>query len=182
MVAGAIHFLVAATATFLLLKVGILALEIYFFYNIVNSLVKAIHCPDKPGFQLGEGYLPWASDYSSTCFTRRMLLYYQIPFLQTVQQLVAEISRYHLADFIRIDLSSKYLSPMMRNRLSMQSSPKEPIYSYLDLGNNPLNNLPLRFFSDLSQLQYLYLSFSTTTIRCPHTLTYHIYHWEHFLG
>ena len=58
---------------FSLLKTVKLGLEVLFLQKIVGSILEAIHCPDKPGFQFGTGYEDWASDYTVTCFITRLL-------------------------------------------------------------------------------------------------------------
>jgi Leucine-rich repeat (LRR) protein len=152
---------------FFSLKAGILILEIYFFYNIANSLVKAIHCPDKPGFQLGDGYLPWASDYSSRCFARRILSFIQFDYIETTQQLVAEIPRYHLTDFVNLNLSVKFITLQDTQSIIQAVLAQGAPLQSLDLGGNPLNELPLGFFADLSQLQFLSLHSTQLTSLAP---------------
>ncbi|MBS0349728.1 MAG: leucine-rich repeat protein [Proteobacteria bacterium] len=142
---------------FFTLKAGLLFLEIYFFSTIANSLVKAIECPDKPGFQLGEGYLPWASDYSSSCFTRRISLFTQYDCLQTTQQLIAEIPRYHLTDFVYLNLWDKILTLTDAQAIIQAVIAQGASLKNLQLGWNPINELPLNFFADLTQLQNLSL-------------------------
>ena len=151
---------------FFLLKASALALEIYFFYNIASSLRKAIECPDKPGYQFGEGYLPWAPDYSSECLRRRIVIF-NIQLLQTTQQLVAEIPRYHLADFVDLELGGKGVTAQdVQSIIKAVVAQGAPLQS-LELGFNPLNQLPLGFFASLTQLQSLSLNSSQLASLVP---------------
>jgi hypothetical protein len=60
---------------FTLLKIVKLGLEILFLQKIAASILEAIACPDKPGFQFGNGYQDWASDYTAECFTTRVAFF-----------------------------------------------------------------------------------------------------------
>ncbi len=148
-------------------KASVLMLEVYLFYNIIGSLEKAINCPDKPGFQLGDGYLPWASDYSSTCFARRISLFIQYDYLQTTQQLVAEIPRYHLADFVHLDLQDRYITENDTQSIIQAIVAQDASLKYLYIGMNAFYDLPLDFFADLPQLQYLILSWTQLASLSP---------------
>ena len=94
----------------LLLKGIKLTIEFYFFQMIVLSILEAISCPDKPGYQFGNGYQDWAADYTAECFTTRINLFRTIDTNESVDALVAEIPQYHLTELISLDLSGKYLT------------------------------------------------------------------------
>lgn len=144
---------------FFLLTAGGLGLEIYFFYNIVSSLIKALNCPDKPGFQLGEGYLPWAADYTAECFTRRVLIftikYGEI--FDSVQKLLSEIPQYHLTHLKALDVSDKGLKSSDVKAIIQKIIIQGAALQSLTLSDNPLRSLLSGEFADLSQLRSLYL-------------------------
>ncbi len=160
---------------FFSLKIGTLMLEIYFFYNIASSLVKAIHCPDKPGFQLGDGYLPWASDYSPTCFTRRIEFFNPDVGLETLSQFLLEILNYHLTDLVSLILGCKSLTPMDVQSIIQAINVQGAVLQSLDLGDscgetaypNILNYLPLDFFTGLETLRYLSMHNASTIFLPP---------------
>ena len=95
---------------FALLKIVKLGLEVLFLQKIAASILEAIHCPDKPGFQFGNGYQDWASDYTAECFTARVNLFRTLDTNESVDAFVAEIPQYHLTELTTLDLSDKYLT------------------------------------------------------------------------
>ncbi|MBS0352176.1 MAG: leucine-rich repeat domain-containing protein, partial [Proteobacteria bacterium] len=145
---------------FSLLKTLKLGLEALFLREIMASILEAINCPDKPGFQFGKGYAPWASEYTSDCFASRLGLFRSIDTNESIDDLIAEIPRYHLADFTWLDLASKYLTSEEASKILpaivKQGAPLQLIY----LNNNNLTNLTAGIFEGLSQLQILYLRFN----------------------
>jgi insulin-like growth factor-binding protein complex acid labile subunit len=142
---------------FALLKIVKLGLEALFLQKIATSILEAIHCPDKPGFQFGNGYQDWASDYTAECFTARIDFFRTLDINESVAALVAEIPQYHLTALITLDLSSKYLNStealQIIQAVAQQGAPLQVLY----LINNQISVLREGMFSGLSQLNSLYL-------------------------
>jgi hypothetical protein len=95
---------------FVLLKIAKLGFEALFLKKIIDSIIEAINCPDKPGYQFGNGYQDWTSDYTAECFAKRISLFRTIDTNESVVALVAEIPQYYLAELTDLDLSDKYLT------------------------------------------------------------------------
>ncbi len=166
---------------FFIFKAVKLAIEIFFLQKIAESILEAINCPDKPGFQFGDGYQDWASDYTAECFTTRLTLFRTMDVNESVDALVAEIPRYHLTELTSLDLYQKYLTEKEASQIIQavlqQKAPLKTLdlnvnklnvlnkemlngltqLNYLNLGYNKLNTLSDGVFSGLSQLNYLYL-------------------------
>ncbi len=167
---------------FALLKTVKLGLEVLFLQKIIASILEAIHCPDKPGFQFGTGYQDWASDYTSKCFSARIALFRSIYTNESVDDLIAEIPRYHLTDLIELDLSYMYLTSdealqIIQAVVKQGASSLEILWlgpnkltyllkemfisfsrlKFLDLARNQLTNLDEHAFSSLGRLEQLWL-------------------------
>lgn len=95
----------------LLLKGIKLTIEFYFFQMIILSILEAIRCPDKPGFELGFGYPEWATEFTSDCFIQLIEFQFRTTNLNdSVEQLVAQISLFNLDDLDSLTLSYKNLT------------------------------------------------------------------------
>ncbi len=95
---------------FLSLKAAELAVELYFLSKIVKSIIEAIHCPDKPGFELGFGYPEWATEFTVECFDLLMNQFRTINLSDPVTQLVEQISLFHLTSLTQLILNYKNLT------------------------------------------------------------------------
>ena len=82
-----------------LLKGIKLTIELYFFQMIVLSILEAIRCPDKPGFELGFGYPEWATELTTDCFIELIENQFRtVNLSDSVDDLVAQIPLFNLAD------------------------------------------------------------------------------------
>lgn len=96
---------------FWLYKTGKLALDIVFFKTLVNLIQDAINCPKQPGFRFGQGFAPWAGDYGEKCFVERLRLFRSINQQESMDELIKELSNYHLPTLTKLDISGKELNP-----------------------------------------------------------------------
>ncbi len=142
---------------FALLKTVKLTIEMLFLQKIIASVLEAVRCPDKPGFQFGNGYQDWASDYTAKCFTTRIGLFRGIDANESIDYLVAEISQYHLTELATLDLSEKYLTSEEASQIIQAVVQQGAPLQVLDLSANYLRELSEEMFRGLSQLTSLYL-------------------------
>jgi hypothetical protein len=90
-----------------------LAIELYFFQMIVLSILEAIRCPDKQGFELGFGYPEWATQLTTDCFVELIENQFRTANLSdSVDDLVAQIPLFNLADLDNLTLNQKNLTGM----------------------------------------------------------------------
>ncbi len=95
----------------LLLKGIKLTIELYFFQMIILSILEAIRCPDKPGFELGFGYPEWATEFTTDCFLEFIENQFRAMNLSDpVDDLVAQIFLFNLEDLDSLLLDSKNLT------------------------------------------------------------------------
>jgi hypothetical protein len=95
----------------LLLKTAKLVIELYFFQMIVLSILEAIRCPDKPGFELGFGYPEWATELTTDCFIELVENQFRtINLSDSVDDLVEQIPLFNLADLDTLALYYKNLT------------------------------------------------------------------------
>ena len=143
---------------FALLKIVKLGLEALFLQKIAASILEAIACPDKPGFQLGNGYQDWASDYTAKCFTARVNFFRMLDTNESVDALAVEIPQYHLTELTILDLYNKYLTSDEASQIIQavvkQGAPLQALY----LGGNQISVLSKSTLSGLSQLTSLNLN------------------------
>jgi Leucine-rich repeat (LRR) protein len=149
---------------FALLKIMKLGLEVLFLQKIVASILEAIHCPDKPGFQFGNGYQDWASDYTADCFMARINFFRTLDANESVAALVAEIPQYHLTELTILDLSSKYLNSTETLQIIQAVVQQGAPLQTLDLSSNQIRVLSDGVFSELSQLNDLDLSWNNINV------------------
>ncbi len=96
---------------FLSLKGAKLGLELYFLSKIIESIKEAINCPDKLGFELGFGYPEWATEFTVDCFYQLIENEFRtINLSDPVDQLVEQISLFHLTDLTQLKLSYRNLT------------------------------------------------------------------------
>ncbi len=89
----------------LLLKGIKLTIELYFFQMIMLSILEAIRCPDKPGFELGFGYPEWATELTTDCFIELIENQFRtVNLSDSVDDLVAQIPLFNLADLDTLDI------------------------------------------------------------------------------
>ncbi len=143
---------------FALLKTVKLALEALFLREIAASILEAIRCPDKPGFQFADGYQDWASDYSAECFSTRVSLFRTLDSNESVDALVAEIPHYHLTELTTLYLYNKYLTSEEASQIIQAVVQQGAHLQMLDLGQNHIKVLSEGMLNGLSQLTSLYLS------------------------
>ena len=142
---------------FFLFKAGKLTLEIFFLQQIVNSILEAIRCPDKPGFKFGDGYQDWASDYTAECFTTRISLFRRIYANESIDELVAEISQYRLTELTSLNLYNKYLTEDEASQIIQAVLQQKAPLKILDLSVNQLTFINQGMFDGLTQLNFLHL-------------------------
>ncbi len=144
---------------FALLKIVKLGLEVLFLQKIATSILEAINCPDKPGFQFGNGYQDWASDYTSECFKERVNFLRTLDTNESVAAFVAEIPQYHLTELTILSLSNKYLTSEEASQIIQAVVQQGASFlQTLDLHDNYLSELREDVLSGLSQLTSLDLS------------------------
>ena len=149
---------------FTFLKIAKLGLEALFLQKIINSIIEAINCPDKPGYQFGDGYQDWASDYTAKCFNTRISLFRTINFNESVAALVLEIPQYHLTELTSLDLTNKYLTTDEASQIIQAIVQQGASLTSLDLYSNQLNVIDEDIFKGLSQLKDLNLGHSQLSI------------------
>ncbi len=137
---------------FSLLKIAKLGLEALFLQKIINSIIEAINCPDKPGYQFGNGYQDWASDYTAKCFTTRISLFRTIDINESVAALVAEIPQYHLTELTGLNLQNKYLTSKEASQIIQAVVQQRASLMNLDLSINQISVIDEDMFNGLSQL------------------------------
>ncbi len=95
----------------LLLKGIKLTIEFYFFQMIVLSILEAIRCPDKPGFEVGFGYPEWATELTTDCFLELIENQFRtVNLSDSVDDLVAQIPLFNLADLDSLTLNGQNLT------------------------------------------------------------------------
>ncbi len=95
----------------LLLKAAKLAIEFYFFQMIMLSILEAIRCPDKLGFELGFGYPEWATELTTDCFVELIENQFRtVNLSDPVNDLIAQIPLFNLADLDTLELAYKNLT------------------------------------------------------------------------
>ena len=139
---------------FALLKTVKLGLEALFLQKIVTSIIEAIHCPDKLGFQFGSGYQDWASDYTVECFTTRINIFRKMNANESIDSLISEIPQYYLRELTSLDLSFKYLTGEEAEKIIQAVIKQEATLQFLYLGENQLSTLPESLFNGLDQLTF----------------------------
>jgi Leucine-rich repeat (LRR) protein len=143
---------------FALLKIVKLGLEALFLQKIAASILEAIHCPDKPGFQFGNGYQDWAADYTAECFTARIKFFRTLDTNENVDALVTEIPQYHLMELTTLSLFNKYLTSEEALQIVQAVAQQGAPLRTLDLSSNHISVLSEGALSGLSQLISLDLS------------------------
>ncbi len=138
-----------------------LTIEFYFFQMIVLSILEAIRCPDKPGYQFGNGYQDWAADYTAECFTTRISLFRTIDPNESMDALVSEIPQYHLTELTDLILSNKYLTSEEASQIIQAVVRQRASLTHLDLSYNRFGVINEGMFSLLSQLSSLDLSWNS---------------------
>ena len=142
---------------FSMLKTVKLSLEALFLKKIIDSILEAIDCPDKPGYQFGNGYQDWASDYTADCFTTRLILFRDMDVNESVADLVAEIPRYHLTGLTRLDLGSKSLTSKEALQIIQAVVQQKAPLTILNLQFNRLTVINENMLDGLTQLNDLSL-------------------------
>ncbi len=94
----------------LLLKAAKLAIEFYFFQMIVISILEAIRCPDKPGFELGFGYSQYANLFTIPCYLQMVSQFRSINISEPIQQLVDQTQYFNLLGLNKLILYYKHLT------------------------------------------------------------------------
>jgi Leucine-rich repeat (LRR) protein len=149
---------------FTLLKIVKLGLEALFLQKIAVSILEAIACPDKPGFQFGNGYQDWASDYTVECFTTRVKFFRTIDINESITVLVGEIPQYHLTELTTLSLSNKYLTEEEASQIVQAVIQQGAPLQTLDLDANQISALSESMFSGLNQLANLDLSYNQINV------------------
>lgn len=131
--------------------------ELIFLSTIIKSIKDAIKCTDKDGYQFGEGYADWASDYNEECFGGRIDFFRSIYANESLQELLNEIPNYHLTDLTALDLSYKYLTESEASAIIQAVIRQGAIIKTLYLHDNPGLTVSKNLFTGMIQLQNLYL-------------------------
>ncbi len=137
-----------------------LTIEFYFFQMLFLSILEAIRCPDKPGYQFGNGYQDWAANYTAECFTTRLTLFRTIDIKESVDALVSEIPQYHLTELISLDLSLKFLTLEEASQIIQAVIQQKAHLKTLDLSGNQLTAISNEIFNGLTQLNSLDLYYN----------------------
>lgn len=96
---------------FALIKAIKLVLELYFLNEIITSILEAIRCPDKQGFELGFGYPEWATELTTDCFIQLIENQFRTFNLSDpVDDLIAQIPLFNLVDLNSLILYYKNLT------------------------------------------------------------------------
>jgi Leucine-rich repeat (LRR) protein len=143
---------------FFLFKIMKLGLEVLFLQKIAASILESINCPDKPGFQFGNGYQDWASDYTAECFTKRINYFRTLDVNESVDDLIAEIPQYHLNELTTLSLNNKYLTHDEATQIIQAVVRQGSLLQTIDLSENSLITLRNGMFTGLSNLEELNLS------------------------
>ncbi len=80
----------------LLLKTAKLTIELYFFQMILFSILEAIRCPDKQGFELGFGYSKYADLLTVDCYFEMVDQFRTINLNDSVPLLVEQTQYFNL--------------------------------------------------------------------------------------
>ncbi|GEM_PF-7103988 len=95
---------------FFLFKAVKLTIELYFFQMILLSILEAIRCPDKPGFELGFGYPQYADTLTLDCYLQMIDQFRDVNLSDSVQQLVAQTQYFNLKSLNSLELYFKNLT------------------------------------------------------------------------
>ncbi|MBS0351166.1 MAG: hypothetical protein JSR33_08280, partial [Proteobacteria bacterium] len=87
-----------------------LTIEFYFFQMIILSILEAIHCPDKPGFELGFGYSQYADLLTVDCYLQMIDQFRTINFSDSVEQLARQTQYFNLQELDSLELWYKNLT------------------------------------------------------------------------
>jgi hypothetical protein len=138
-------------------KLGKLSLEGLFLKTLIETILEAIRCPDKKGFNLGSGEYPvWVNDLTLDCFIEFVrqfrAIYKEEPFKPFLEQL----NNFDLRAVESMDLSDKALnSNETREILNILN--KRASITALNLGANKINDtIELLFPSSLQTLDLRY--------------------------
>lgn len=144
---------------FILLKSIKLFFEIYFLQEIISSVLEAIHCPNKQGFELGFGYPEWATQFTSTCFTQLIENEFRtLNLSDPVDQLTQQIPIFNLMDLNSLVLFYKNLTGLEMVKILTSIASTGAKLSVLKI---------LDFFTD-SDMQSLANYLNTSTIQTLH--------------
>ncbi len=118
-----------------LLKGTKLTIEFYFFQMIVLSILEAIRCPDKLGFELGFGYPEWATELTTDCFIELIENQFRsVNLSDSVDDLVAQIPLFNLADLDTLELAYKSLTGIdmvkILTAVTKRGAPLTTLYIY----------------------------------------------------
>ncbi len=118
-----------------LLKGIKLTIEFYFFQIIILSILEAIRCPDKPGFELGFGYPEWATELTTDCFLELIQSQFRtVNLSDSVDDLVAQIPLFNLANLDFLQLSYKNLTGIemvkILTAVTARGAPLTTLYIY----------------------------------------------------
>ena len=139
------------------IKFGI---EIFLFYKITGSTIKAIFCPDKDGFFYGEVIFPWASNDRSNCFSTQVDFFRQIYANESIESLISQIDQYYLKNLTELSLPFKNLTTEEAGRIIAAVVSQGASLLKLDLSGNRLYSLNKTLFTGMNELQLLNLSYS----------------------
>lgn len=121
-----------------LFKAGKLYLLVHFYKLLIETIIDAIRCPDKPGFQFGAGYAKWSSDYSQACFDELVKQFNFFPG-QPASTLVDQIYKYHIQSPYLLDLSNKGVNASVVSKIIQGFYENEIVVNEIDLSGNLLN-------------------------------------------
>ena len=164
-----------ANGVWWLAKLTKLSLEIVLLVDLITIIQDALRCPQQPGFTFGDGFAPWAGDYTVKCFQERIRFFRSLDPNESVDQLVEELQRYHLRELSELSLNNKQLTWFEAQKILKVVTDRGAKLSRLEIysgfvsvsdrGFSPnfLGNLPDNAFALQPDLQYLSLNYSGIT-------------------
>ena len=137
-------------------KLAKLALEGLFLKSVVESILEAIKCPDKQGFNIGTGEYPvWANQLTVDCFREFVRQFRFLSKEESFEPFLAQLNNFDFTEVEFIDLSSKALtSNETRDILNVLN--KRVSIKMLNLEGNRINKtMELSFPNGLQSLKLM---------------------------
>jgi len=102
---------IKARVVFGIFKTSKTMLEVLFLKEVIESILEAIRCPDKPGFRMFYGdYEVWANELTVACFNEFIRQFRLIFEKEKIQPFLEQLKNFHLESVDTLDLSLKSLT------------------------------------------------------------------------
>ncbi|MBA3720909.1 MAG: hypothetical protein H0W88_00735 [Parachlamydiaceae bacterium] len=119
-------------------KAGKLALTVAFIKEIVDSILQAINCPDKPGFKMFYGdFEIWANKLTAECFNEFVRQFRLVSIDEPIEPFLEQLENFHLDGVESLKLFGKGLTANETQAILKILNPKMTLKD-IDLGKNDI--------------------------------------------